>query len=330
MAKTPVHVTVTGAAGQIGYAILFRIASGQLLGPDQPVVLRLLEIEPAMQALQGVAMELEDCAFPLLAGIETTSDLRTAFDGTSWALLVGSVPRKAGMERGDLLNVNGGIFKPQGEAINAHAASEVRVLVVGNPCNTNCLIARSNAPDVPADRWFAMTRLDQNRAQTQLAQKAGVPVADVTNVTIWGNHSATQYPDFANAKIGGKPATEVIADHEWLRGGFIETVQKRGAAVIEARGLSSAASAANAAIDSVNSVHTAPAAGNWASLAVASHGEYGTPEGLQYGFPVVADGAGGWSVVEGLTHDEFAREKLRITTEELESERDEVRSLGLI
>ncbi|MGZ6887543.1 MAG: malate dehydrogenase [Acidimicrobiia bacterium] len=330
MAKTPVHVTVTGAAGQIGYAILFRIASGQLLGPDQPVVLRLLEIEPAMQALQGVAMELEDCAFPLLAGIETTSDLKTAFDGTSWALLVGSVPRKAGMERGDLLNVNGGIFKPQGEAINAHAASEVRVLVVGNPCNTNCLIARSNAPDVPADRWFAMTRLDQNRAQTQLAQKAGVPVADVTNVTIWGNHSATQYPDFANAKIGGKPATEVIADHEWLRGGFIETVQKRGAAVIEARGLSSAASAANAAIDSVNSVHTAPAAGNWASLAVASHGEYGTPEGLQYGFPVVADGAGGWSVVEGLTHDEFAREKLRITTEELESERDEVRSLGLI
>ncbi|MGZ4795129.1 MAG: malate dehydrogenase [Acidimicrobiia bacterium] len=330
MAKTPVHVTVTGAAGQIGYAILFRIASGQLLGPDQPVVLRLLEIEPAMQALQGVAMELEDFAFPLLAGIETTSDLKTAFDGTSWALLVGSVPRKAGMERGDLLNVNGGIFKPQGEAINAHAASEVRVLVVGNPCNTNCLIARSNAPDVPADRWFAMTRLDQNRAQTQLAQKAGVPVADVTNVTIWGNHSATQYPDFANAKIGGKPATEVIADHEWLRGGFIETVQKRGAAVIEARGLSSAASAANAAIDSVNSVHTAPAAGNWASLAVASHGEYGTPEGLQYGFPVVADGAGGWSVVEGLTHDEFAREKLRITTEELESERDEVRSLGLI
>ncbi|MGZ4714858.1 MAG: malate dehydrogenase, partial [Acidimicrobiia bacterium] len=257
MAKTPVHVTVTGAAGQIGYAILFRIASGQLLGPDQPVVLRLLEIEPAMQALQGVAMELEDCAFPLLAGIETTSDLKTAFDGTSWALLVGSVPRKAGMERGDLLNVNGGIFKPQGEAINAHAASDVRVLVVGNPCNTNCLIARSNAPDVPADRWFAMTRLDQNRAQTQLAQKAGVPVADVTNVTIWGNHSATQYPDFANAKIGGKPATEVIADHEWLRGGFIETVQKRGAAVIEARGASSAASAANAAINSVVSIRTA-------------------------------------------------------------------------
>jgi len=330
MAKTPVHVTVTGAAGQIGYAILFRIASGQLLGPDQPVVLRLLEIEPAMQALGGVAMELDDCAFPLLAGIETTSDLKTAFDGTSWALLVGSIPRKAGMERGDLLNVNGGIFKPQGQAINVHAASDVRVLVVGNPCNTNCLIARSNAPDVPADRWFAMTRLDQNRAQTQLAQKAGVPVSDVTNVTIWGNHSATQYPDFANASIGGRPATEVITDTDWLHGPFIETVQKRGAAVIEARGLSSAASAANAAIDSVNSVRTAPAPGQWASLAVVSRGEYGTPEGLQYGFPVVADGAGGWSVVEGLRQDAFAQGKLAITTDELVAERSEIQALGLI
>lgn len=330
MSKTPVQVTVTGAAGQIGYAILFRIASGQLLGPDQPVVLRLLEIEPAMQALGGVAMELDDCAFPLLAGIETTSDLKIAFDGTNWALLVGSIPRKAGMERGDLLNVNGGIFKPQGQAINAHAASDVRVLVVGNPCNTNCLIARSNAPDVPADRWFAMTRLDQNRAQTQLAQKAGVPVADVTNVTIWGNHSATQYPDFANARIGGTPAPEVIGDDAWLQGPFIETVQKRGAAIIEARGLSSAASAANAAIDSVNSIHTAPGAGEWASLAVVSNGEYGTPEGLQYGFPVVADGAGDWTVVEGLTHDEFAQSKLAITTEELVGERDEITALGLI
>ena len=330
MSKPPVHVTVTGAAGQIGYAILFRIASGQLLGPDQPVVLRLLEIEPAMQALGGVAMELDDCAFPLLAGIEATSDLATAFDGTSWALLVGSVPRKAGMERGDLLNVNGGIFKPQGQAINANAADDVRVLVVGNPCNTNCLIARSNAPDVPADRWFAMTRLDQNRAQSQLAQKAGVPVSEVTNVTIWGNHSATQYPDFANARIGGRPAPEVIGDHDWLRAGFIETVQKRGAAIIEARGLSSAASAANAAIDSVNSIHTAPPQGEWASLAVVSHGEYGAPEGLQYGYPVVSDGAGGWSVVEGLTHDDFAAEKLAVTTAELESERDEVRALGLI
>jgi malate dehydrogenase len=330
MAKTPVHVTVTGAAGQIGYAILFRIASGQLLGPDQPVVLRLLEIEPAMKALEGVAMELDDCAFPLLAGIEPTADLTTAFSGTSWALLVGSIPRKAGMERGDLLNVNGGIFKPQGQAINSHAADDVRVLVVGNPCNTNCLIARSNAPDVPADRWFAMTRLDENRAQSQLAQKAGVPVADVSNMTIWGNHSATQYPDFANAKIGGKPAPDVITDQDWLRTTFIETVQKRGAAIIEARGLSSAASAANAAIDSVNSIHTPPASGDWASLAVVSRGEYGTPQGLQYGFPVASDGAGGWSVVEGLTHDEFAQEKLRVTTEELAAERDEVQALGLI
>jgi malate dehydrogenase len=275
-------------------------------------------------------MELDDCAFPLLAGIETTSDLTTAFSGTSWALLVGSIPRKAGMERGDLLNVNGGIFKPQGQAINSHAADDVRVLVVGNPCNTNCLIARSNAPDVPADRWFAMTCLDENRATTQLAQKAGVPVAEVTNVTIWGNHSATQYPDFANAKIGGKPAPDVITDRDWLQTTFIETVQKRGAAIIEARGLSSAASAANAAIDSVNSVHTAPAAGEWASLAVVSRGEYGTPEGLQYGFPVVSDGSGGWSVVEGLAHDDFAQEKLRVTTDELTGERDEVRSLGLI
>ena len=330
MSKTPVHVTVTGAAGQIGYAILFRIASGQLLGPDQPVVLRLLEIEPAMQALGGVAMELDDCAFPLLAGIETTSDLTTAFDGTSWALLVGSIPRKAGMERGDLLNVNGGIFKPQGQAINAHAASDVRVLVVGNPCNTNCLIARSNAPDGPADRWFAMTRLDQNRGESQLAKKAGVPVSEVTNMTIWGNHSATQYPDFANARIGGTPAPEVITDGDWLRTTFIETVQKRGAAVIEARGLSSAASAANAAIDSVNSARTATPSGNWSSLAVVSRGEYGTPEGLQYGFPVVADGVGGWTVVEGLTHDEFAQAKLAITTEELIAERDEITALGLI
>ncbi len=330
MSKPPVHVTVTGAAGQIGYAILFRIASGQLLGPDQPIVLRLLEIEPAMQALGGVAMELDDCAFPLLAGIEATSDLATAFAGTSWALLVGSVPRKAGMERGDLLNVNGGIFKPQGQAINTNAADDVRVLVVGNPCNTNCLIARSNAPDVPADRWFAMTRLDQNRAQSQLAQKAGVAVSDVTNVTIWGNHSATQYPDFANARIGGRPAPEVITDLAWLRGGFIETVQKRGAAIIEARGLSSAASAANAAIDSVNSIRSAPPKGEWASLAVVSRGEYGAPDGLQYGYPVASDGKGGWSVVEGLTHDDFAAEKLAVTTSELESERDEVRALGLI
>ena len=330
MAKPPVHVTVTGAAGQIGYSLLFRIASGHLLGPDQPVVLRLLEIEPAMKSLEGVVMELDDCAFPLLADVEQTSDLKTAFDGTNWAMLVGSVPRKAGMERGDLLTINGGIFKPQGQAIAENAADDVRILVVGNPANTNCLIARSNAPDVPADRWFAMTRLDANRAKSQLAKKAGAPVADVTNLAIWGNHSATQYPDAANAKIGGKPAYDVIDDAEWLQGAFIETVQKRGAAIIEARGLSSAASAANAAIDSVNSVWGKTEKGDCASLAVCSRGEYGVPEGLQFGFPVASDGKGGWSVVEGFELDDFANLKIGITTDELVSERDEVKSLGLI
>ena len=254
MASSPVHVTVTGAAGQIGYALVHRIASGSLLGPDQPVVLRLLEIEPAMSMLEGVVMELDDGAHPLLAGIEATSDLKTAFDGTSWALLVGSIPRKAGMERGDLLSVNGGIFKPQGQAVNDHASDDVRVLVVGNPCNTNCLIARSHAPDVPADRWFAMTRLDENRAKSQLAKHAGVHHAEVTNMTIWGNHSATQFPDYAHARIGGRPVPDVITDQEWLQTTFIETVQKRGAAVIDKRGASSAASAAHAAIGSVNSV----------------------------------------------------------------------------
>ena len=327
---TPVHVTVTGAAGQIGYQLLFRIASGQLLGPDTPVVLRLLEIEPAMKALEGVVMELDDCAFPLLAGIETTSDLSVAFDGTNWALLVGSIPRKAGMERGDLLNVNGGIFKPQGRAIAAQAASDVRVLVVGNPCNTNCLIARSNAPDVPADRWFAMTRLDQNRAETQLAKKAGVAVKDVKNLAIWGNHSATQFPDFANATLAGAPTLAAIADHDWLRGDFITTVQKRGAAIIEARGASSAASAANAAIDTVVSLTRPTPSDDCVSVGVTSHGEYGVPEGLTFGLPIVADGAGAWSVKEGFTLDEFATERITVTTDELLAERDEVRALGLI
>ena len=330
MPKTPIHVTVTGAAGQIGYSILFRIASGQLLGPDQPVVLRLLEIEPALKALDGVVMELDDCAFPLLSDIVATSDLKTAFDGTSWALLVGSVPRKAGMERGDLLSVNGGIFKPQGRAIAENAASDVRILVVGNPCNTNCLIARSNAPEVPADRWFAMTRLDENRAKAQLAQKAGVPVASVTNMAIWGNHSATQFPDFANARIDGTPVPEVITDAEWLRGEFIATVQKRGAAIIEARGLSSAASAAAAAIDTVVSVRTETPKGQAFSVAVASTGEYGAPEGLQFGFPVAADGKGGWSVVEGFEHDPFADDRIAATTEELLGERKDVEGLGLL
>src|SRR6478736_5263280 len=266
MAKPPVHVTVTGAAGQIGYALLFRIASGQLLGDDQPVVLRMLEIEPAMGAVEGVCMELDDCAFPLLAGMEPTASLDVAFAGSSWCLLVGSIPRKAGMKRGDLLSVNGGIFGPQGQAINKEAASDVRILVVGNPCNTNCLIARSHAPDVPADRWFAMTRLDENRAKSQLARRANVPVELVTNLAIWGNHSA------------------------WLQGEFIETVQKRGAKVIETRGASSAASAANAAIDAVNSVWRPTADGQFHSLAVASRGEYGAPDGLQFGFPVQSTG----------------------------------------
>jgi malate dehydrogenase len=330
MAPRPVHVTVTGAAGQIGYQLVFRIASGQLLGHDTPIVLRLLEIEPAMKSLEGVVMELDDCAFPLLAGVEATSSLATAFDGSSWALLVGSVPRKAGMERGDLLSINGGIFKPQGEAVAANAAADVRVLVVGNPCNTNCLIARHAAPDVPANRWFAMTRLDQNRAESQLAKRAGVAVADVRNVAIWGNHSATQFPDFENATIAGKPATLAIGDEAWLQGEFLTTVQKRGAAIIEARGASSAASAANAAIDTVVSLTRPTPTDCSTSVAVASTGEYGVPEGLQFGFPIVADGLGAWSVKPGFQHTAFAKDKIQVTTDELCSERDEVVALGLL
>ncbi len=317
---------MTGAAGQVAYAMLFRIASGAVFGPDQPVVLRLLEIEPAMKALEGVVMELDDCAFPLLASVEPTADLKTAFDGASFALLVGSVPRKAGMERKDLLTINGGLFKPQGRAIADHAASDVRVLVVGNPCNTNCLIARSNAPEVPAERWFAMTRLDQNRALTQLAKKADVPVAEVRKLAIWGNHSATQFPDFTNAEIGGLPVSQAISDRAWLEGEFITTVQKRGAAIIEARGSSSAASAASAAIDSVRSIVEPTPEGDWVSLAVASRGEYGIPEGLQFSYPVVSDGSG-WHVVEGLSHDDFALERIRITTDELLAEKADVEDL---
>jgi malate dehydrogenase len=324
--RKPVQVTVTGAAGQIGYALLFRIASGQLLGPDQPIVLRMLEIEPAMKALEGVAMELDDCAFPLLQSMVLTSNTEEAFDGTSWALLVGSVPRKAGMERGDLLSINGGIFGPQGKAIAARAARDVRVLVVGNPCNTNCLIARSNAPDIPAERWFAMMRLDENRAKTQLAKKAGVPVSVVTNMAIWGNHSSTQYPDARNAKIAGMGVFDVIDDHGWLKHGFITTVQNRGAKIIEARGLSSAASAANAVLDAVESIRTATPWGDWHSLAVVSRGEYGVPEGLQFGFPVRSDGSN-WEVVTGLEHDDDAKERIRTTTEELVQERDLVKGL---
>ena len=324
--RKPVQVTVTGAAGQIGYALLFRIASGQMFGPDQPIVLRMLEIEPAMKALEGVAMELDDCAFPLLHDMVLTSKTEEAFDGTNWALLVGSVPRKAGMERGDLLSVNGGIFGPQGKAIGKRAASDVRILVVGNPCNTNCYIARSNAPEIPAERWFAMTRLDENRAKIQLAKKAKVPVKIVSNMAIWGNHSATQYPDARNARIAGTAVYDVISDHRWLKKEFIKEVQTRGAKVIEARGLSSAASAANAVIDSVNSIRNPTPWGDWHSLAVVSHGEYGVPEWLQFGFPVRSDGTS-WEVVPGLEHDDDAKERIRITTEELIQERDLVKEL---
>ena len=326
MSKTPVRVAVSGATGNVSYALLFRIASGQLLGPDQPVALQLLDIEPALPALEGVVMELDDCAFPLLASVETTSDAKTAFDGVSWALLVGSIPRKEGMERADLLKINGGIFGPYGEALAAAAASDVRVLVVGNPCNTNCLIARENGRDIPEDRWFAMTRLDQNRAKGLLANKAGAPVADVRNIAIWGNHSATQFPDFENATIDGKPAQQVIGDDDWLRGDFITTIQQRGAAIIKARGQSSAASAANAAIDSVLSIWQPTAEGDNAALAVVSHGEYGIPEGLQFSFPVRSTGES-WSVIEGFEHDDFGKEKIRITADELVEEREAVKDL---
>src|SRR3954463_8267611 len=289
--KTPIKVAVTGAAGQIGYQLVFRIASGALFGPNQPVILHLIEIEPALPALQGVIMELDDCAFPLLKGIVPTADLDEGFRDVNWALLVGSVPRKAGMERGDLLGINGKIFIGQGKAIQKNAAKDVRVLVVGNPCNTNCLIAMNNAKDIPRDRWFAMTRLDENRAKAQLAQKARVDTTDVSNVTIWGNHSATQYPDFYNAKINGRAANEVIADQAWLKGDFITTVQQRGAAIIKARGLSSAASAANAVVDTVRSLITDTPRNDWNSVALCSNGEYGTERGLICSFPVrVNDG----------------------------------------
>jgi len=325
-AKPPVHVAVTGAAGQIGYSLLFRIAAGDLLGPETPIILHLLEIEPAMKALEGVAMELDDCAFPLLHDTILTSKPEKAFDGASWVLLVGAVPRKQGMERSDLLNVNAGIFGPQGKAIAASAATDVRILVVGNPCNTNCLIARSNAPEIIPERWFAMTRLDENRAKTLLARKAGVPVGVVRNMGVWGNHSTTQYPDARNANIAGLSPFDVIKDHGWLKGKFIETVQKRGAAVIEARGSSSAASAANAVLDSVNSIWNPTPWGEWHSVAVVSHGEYGIPEGLQFGFPVRTDGRT-WEVVTDLQHDDDAKDRIRKTTEELIQERDMVKAL---
>ena len=324
--KKALRVAVTGAAGQIGYSLLPRIASGQVFGADQPVVLQLIEIEPGMGALQGVAMELQDGAFPLLEGIETTSDLGRGFDGVSWALLVGSVPRKAGMERKELLGINGKIFVGQGRAIEKHAASDVRVLVVGNPCNTNCLIAMNNAPAVPRDRWFAMMRLDENRAKSQLAQKAGVPWRDVTNMAIWGNHSNTQFPDFFNARIGGRPAPEVITDHAWLEGEFIKTVQERGAAIIKARGLSSAFSAAHAAIETVRSLASNTPSGDWHSVALCSDGSYGIEEGLICGLPVSSKDQQA-SIVPGIPHNAFARERIDKSVNELKEERAMVADL---
>lgn len=329
MSKAPITVAVTGAAGQIGYSLLFRIASGALFGPDQPVNLRLIEIEPAMGALGGVCMELDDCAFPLLNSITPTCDLDEGFKNTNWAILVGSVPRKAGMERKDLLNINGKIFTGQGKAIEKNAAADVRVLVVGNPCNTNCLIAMNNAKGVPAERWFAMTRLDENRAKSQLAAKSGAHHSSITNMTIWGNHSATQYPDFYNAKIAGIPATEVISDHEWLQGEFISTVQQRGAAIIKARGLSSAASAANAACDTVHSLTRPTPAGDWTSVAVCSDGSYGIEKGLMFSFPVRTDGAT-WEIVQGVPVNDFSQARIKATEDELREERAAVQELGLI
>jgi malate dehydrogenase len=328
MAKAPVTVTVTGAAGQIGYALLFRIGSGQLLGVDTPVRLRLLEIPQAVQAAEGIAMELDDCAFPLLAGVDVTDDVTAAFDGTNVALLVGARPRTKGMERGDLLEANGGIFGPQGEAINAGAADDVRVLVVGNPANTNALIAKSHAPDVHADRFTAMTRLDHNRALSQLARKLGVGVSEIKKLAIWGNHSATQYPDIFHAQVGGKNAAELV-DEAWLADDFIPTVAKRGAAIIEARGASSAASAANAAIDHINDwVHGTPD-GDWTSAAVVSDGSYGIEEGLVASFPVVSRD-GRYEIVQGLDVNEFSRSRIDASVAELKDERDAVKSLRLI
>lgn len=324
--KKPIRVAITGAAGQIGYSLLFRIASGAVFGPDQPVELNLIEIEPGMKALEGVKMELDDCAFPLLNGIVTTCDLNEGFKGANWALLVGSVPRKKGMERSDLLGINGKIFIGQGQAIEKNAADDIRVLVVGNPCNTNCWIAMTHATNIPVNRWFAMTRLDENRGRAQLAQKAGVHVNEVTNMTIWGNHSSTQYPDFYNAKIGGKPATEVISDEAWLKNDFIPIVQKRGAAIIEARGLSSAASAANAAIDTVRTLVTPTPEGQWFSVGVCSDGSYGTPKGIITSLPVRSDGKN-WEVVQGLEINEFSREKIDASNKELLDEQTAVKQI---
>jgi malate dehydrogenase len=329
VSQTPVKVAVTGAAGQIGYALLFRIASGALLGPDTPVQLSLLEIPAAVKAAEGTAMELDDGAYPLLAGIDISDDPNKAFDGVNIAMLVGARPRAAGMERGDLLEANGGIFKPQGQALNAHAASDVKVLVVGNPANTNSLIAQQNAPDIPAARFTAMTRLDHNRAKAQLSKKTGVAVSDITNVTIWGNHSATQYPDIFHAKVAGQDAAARINDQVWLEGDFIPTVQKRGAAIIDARGASSAASAASAAIDHVHDWVLGTPEGDWVSMAIASDGSYGVQEGLISSFPVTCAG-GEYTIVQGLDVSEFSRSRIDASVTELAEEREAIKSLGLI
>ncbi len=329
MSDSPVRVAVTGAAGQIGYAILFRIASGQLLGPETSVHLSLLEIPDALKAVEGTAMELDDCAFPLLAGVDITDDPNKGFDGVSIALLIGARPRSKGMERSDLLEANGGIFKPQGKALNDHAASDIKVLVVGNPANTNCLIAQQNAPDIPAERFTSMMRLDHNRAIAQLAAKAGVPVHEVTNMTVWGNHSPTQYPDIFNAKVKGKNAAEEVDDQDWLENDFIPTVQKRGAAVIDARGASSAASAANAAVDHVRDWVLGTADGDWVSMGIPSDGSYGVQEGLISGFPVTcSDGA--YEIVQGLELNDFSRSRLEATVKELDDERSTIKRQELV
>ena len=329
MAQGAVKVTVTGAAGQIGYAILFRIGSGQMLGPDTKVHLSLLEIPDAVKAAEGTAMELDDCAFPLLSGIEVFDDPVKAFDGCNIALLVGARPRGKGMERSDLLEANGGIFKPQGEAINAGAADDVRVLVVGNPANTNCLIAMNNAPDVPNERFTAMVRLDHNRAIAQLAERTGADVSEISNMTIWGNHSTTQYPDLVNAKVGGKAAWDEVGDEQWIADEFIPTVAKRGAAIIDARGASSAASAANAAIDHVHDWGAGTPDGDWVSMGIPSDGSYGVEEGLISGFPCRCSG-GSYEVVEGLEVPDFSRERIDASVAELKEERDAVKELGLL
>ncbi|MBA2743137.1 MAG: malate dehydrogenase [Chthoniobacterales bacterium] len=324
--NSPIKVAITGAAGQIGYSLLFRVASGAMFGPDQPVQMNLIEIPPALDALKGVVMELDDCAFPLLKGVVATADLSEGFKDVNWALLVGSVPRKAGMERGDLLGINGKIFIGQGQAIEKNAASDVRILVIGNPCNTNCLIAMNNAKSIPRDRWFAMTRLDENRAKAQLAHKAGVDVTEVSNMTIWGNHSATQYPDFYNARIKDQSAVAAIGDEAWLKETFIPAVQQRGAAIIKARGLSSAGSAANAIVDSVVSLCTPTPKEDWHSLAVCSDGSYGVDEGLISSFPVRSNGAK-WEIVQGVPVNGFSRQKIDASVSELKEEQTLVSDL---